>query len=184
MTEWVPTFESCDDYLHSRTGKYEYRAIRYRKAADWLMLNGLSNSDTLTDIGAGWTEFDYCLRKEYDWRGRYIPVDGGITNIDLNTWEPERETDWFVGLEILEHLRNPERLVRVLQQSTIKGAVVSVPDPSKVDVFSLDSTHLVEVHEADLLRWGFAVTSEQLYGGVFSDGSNDALMGWWLAGRD
>ena len=76
--------------MSERTGKYEYRAIRYRKAADWLMKNGLTDKHTITDIGAGWTEFDYCLRKEYDWKGRYIPVDGGISNIDLNVWEPER----------------------------------------------------------------------------------------------
>ncbi len=180
MTNWEPTFESCDTYLNSRTGKYEYRAVRYRKAVEWLKRHGLTDDDTLVDIGAGWTELDYCLRKEYDWRGRYIPIDGGISNLDLNSWVPERQVEWFVGLEILEHLTEPERLVNVLQNSTVKGGVVSVPDPAKVDVFALDSTHVTEVHETDLREWGFEVTSEQLYGGVFSEGANDALMGWWL----
>ena len=178
MTSWQPSFASCDDYLNERTGKYEYRAIRYRKAADWLILNGLNDGHTICDIGAGWTEFDYCLRKEYDWKGRYIPIDGGISNVDLNTWVPEREVDFFVGLEILEHLKNPMRLVRDMQSKS-KGIVISVPDPAKLDIFALDDTHITEVDTRMLTGEGFTVVSEQLYGGVFNGGDNDALMGYW-----
>jgi hypothetical protein len=179
MTKWEPSFASCDDYMNERTGKYEYRAIRYRKAADWLILNGLTDQSTVCDIGAGWTEFDYCLRTEYDWKGRYIPIDGGISSIDLNDWVPERSVEFYVGLEILEHLYNPMRLVRELQRTASGGIAVSVPDPDNVDVFGLDDTHVIEVTRSMLEGENFTVTSEQLYGGVFSDGRNDALMGFW-----
>ncbi len=177
---WKPTFESCDTYMSERTGKYEYRAIRYRKAADWLMNNGLTDQHTICDIGAGWTEFDYCLRKEYDWKGRYIPIDGGINNIDLNVWEPEREINFYVALEILEHLHNPSRIIKELQQ-TSQGIFVSVPDPTKVNIFELDPTHVTdEITEKFLQTHGFTVTSDKIYGGVFSNGNNDALIANWL----
>lgn len=179
MTNWTPSFTSCDDYLNERTGKYEYRAVRYRKAADWLFANGLTNDHTICDIGAGWTELDYCLRKEYDWRGRYIPVDGGITDVDLNVWVPERQVEFFVGLEILEHLHDPIRLLKALKSSASKGLVVSVPDPDMVDVFALDDTHVIEVTREMLESEHLYVSSEQLYGGVYSGGTNDALMGFW-----
>ena len=179
MTAWTPSFESCDDYLNERTGRYEYRAVRYRKTADWLMLNGLDNDSTLCDIGAGWTEFDYCLRKEYDWQGRYIPVDGGISNVDLNVWEPERPVDFFVALEILEHLYEPARLIQAMQSHTRKGIAISVPDPEQVDVLAMDDTHVIEVTRELLEAENFTVRSEQLYGGVFSEGRNDSLMGFW-----
>lgn len=180
MTIWNPSFQSCDTYLGERTGKYEYRAVRYRKAADWLFLNGLDDSHTICDIGAGWTEFDYCLRKEYDWKGRYIPIDGGITNIDLNNWVPEREVSFFVALEILEHLQNPVRLIREMKKKTSHGIVVSVPDPAKLDIIELDPTHITEVDEIMLQREKFITVSEKLYGGVFTNGGNDALMGYWM----
>jgi hypothetical protein len=180
MTTWKPTFASCDDYLNERTGKYEYRAIRYRKAADWMVQNGLDDSDTICDIGAGWTELDYCLRVEYDWKGRYIPIDGGISDVDLNFWKPERDVDFFVGLEIIEHLYEPLRLLEDMKPHARKGIVVSTPNPKTVDVFGIDDTHVIEVHREMLESVEFAVTEELLYGGVFSDGKLDAYMGYWI----
>ena len=88
---WTPTIQSCDSYLDDRTGKYEFRAVRYRAAADWLTASGLTHDMTVVDVGAGMTELDYCLRAEYGWRGRYIPVDGGIDGVNLNAWTPPRE---------------------------------------------------------------------------------------------
>lgn len=62
---WTPTINNCDNYLDERTGKYEYRAVRYRRAIEWMLSQGLDNSMTVVDVGAGMTEFDYCLRAEY-----------------------------------------------------------------------------------------------------------------------
>lgn len=172
------TFDACDEYMFSRTGKYDYRAIRYRAACEILFAQGLSNDDTVTDIGAGWTEFDYCLRKEYDWRGRYIPIDAGIDGTDLNNWTPKRFTSFYVALEIIEHLHNPEAALSKMIETSGKGVVVSVPNPRTVDVLGIDDTHFSVVTQGMLKNAGFTVEERLFYGGVFSDGEPDALFAW------
>lgn len=178
---WRPSFTSCDDYLAERTGLYEHHAVRYRKAADWLVSQGLSDDDTICDVGAGWTEFDYCLRKEYDWRGRYIPVDGGISNVDLNVWVPERDADFFVALEIVEHLYDPLRLISAMKSHARKGVILSTPNPETVDVLGMDATHVIEVTREMLHKADLRVSDELLYGGVFSHGEQDAFIASWVA---
>lgn len=177
---WTPTVANCDQYMDDRTGKYEFRAIRYRHAIRAMFANGLDDSMTIFDIGAGMTEFDYCLRREFDWRGRYIPVDGGIDGTDLNSWIPPRDAHWFVALEVLEHLHNWATLVGWMQYYASKGIVVSTPNPLTTDVIAMDPTHVVEIHE-HMLRasFGFEVTLETFYGGVFSGGKPDSLFGVW-----
>lgn len=172
---------ACDDYLASRTGRYEYRAVRYLMAAGALRGLGIDNNDTLYDIGAGFTELDYCLRTELDWRGRYIPIDGGIDGTDLNVWTPPRDVQFAVGLEILEHLWEPEILVRQLQDYVNKGIVVSVPNPRTVDVLGIDPTHVTVVTREMLESWGFYVEEKTFYGGIWSNGEPDSLFGVWTA---
>ena len=58
---------------------------------------------------------------------------------------------------------------------------MSVPDPTKVNIFDLDPTHVTdEITTEFLQKHGFAVTSDKIYGGVFSSGDNDALIANWL----
>jgi hypothetical protein len=130
-------------------------------------------------VGAGFTEFDYTMRTRFNWRGRYIPIDGGISAVDLNEWVPERTAQYAVGLEILEHLYDPQRLVHELQGSVTRGIVVSVPNPRTVDVMGIDHTHVTVVTRDMLRRWGFTVTERTFYGGVFSGGEPDSLFGVW-----
>lgn len=155
---------ACDDYLAARTGKYEWRAIRYRAAADLMMTIGLDDSMTVMDIGAGWTEFDYCLRAEYDWKGRYIPVDGGIDGTDLEKWTPSRTVDWMVGLEIIEHLDNPGRLLDHMWSFSMIGVVLSTPNPRTTDVLGMDPTHKTAISPFWLQRKGFTVREASFYG--------------------
>lgn len=176
---WTPTIQNCDDYMDARTGKYEFRAVRYRAAADWMVSQGLDDSMTVYDVGAGFTEFDYCLRKEYDWRGRYIPVDGGIDGTDLNYWEPPREAHFFVALELVEHLQRWGWLVDNMQNSATIGVVLSTPNPETTDVLGMDPTHVCEVSKTDLAEWGFDVVESTFYGGVFSNGRPDSLFATW-----
>jgi hypothetical protein len=140
--------------------------------------NGLDDSMTIFDVGAGMTEFDYCLRAEYGWRGRYIPIDGGIDGTDIEQWIPHRSAHWFVALELLEHLHNPyECLQRWIDKATV-GVVVSTPNPLTTDVLGMDPTHVTEIHKADLMRQGgMSVFEETFYGGVFSGGEPDSLFG-------
>lgn len=178
---WTPTIANCDNYMDERTGKYEYRAVRYRRAIEEMFKNGLDDSMTIFDVGAGMTEFDYCLRVEYGWRGRYIPIDGGIDGTDLNEWVPPREAHWFVALELVEHLSLWPRLVREMKNKAIHGVVLSTPNPKTTDVIGMDPTHVCEVPAEDLELMGFTVTEETFYGGVFSGGRPDSLFGVWTA---
>lgn len=170
----------CDDYLASRTGKYEWRSVRYRSAALALNATGhLNDRATVYDIGAGWTEFDYHLRTAWDWKGRYIPIDGGIDGTDLDYWSPKREVEFTVALEILEHLRDPGDLVELLQWKTKHRIVVSVPNPRTVDVLGIDPTHVTVVTREMLESWGFNIVERTFYGGVWSNGEPDSLFGVW-----
>ena len=169
----------CDEYLNERTGKYEYRAVRYEAAAHALRALGLDNNDTLLDLGAGMTEFDYCLRTYLDWRGRYIPLDGGIDGVNIEEWTPPRKYDWVVGLEILEHLHNPGQVMGRLMGAEPKGIIVSVPNPRTVDVIGIDRTHVTIITKEFLESWGFSVAEATFYGGVFSNGEPDCLFGIW-----
>jgi len=173
--------DECDEYLSERTGRYEYRAVRYLAAGFAMQEDrGLENSDTLYDIGAGWTELDFCLRTDFNWR-RYIPIDGGIDGTDLEIWIPPRKVEWAVGLEILEHLDDPGGLVELLKECTTKGIVVSVPNPRTVDVLGIDRTHVTVVTPDMLISWGFRIEERMFYGGKFSNGQPDSLFGVWLA---
>lgn len=176
---WVPTINNCDQYMDDRTGKYEYRAVRYRAAIQWMLENGLDDSMTIYDVGAGMTEFDYCLRAEFNWRGRYIPVDGGIDGTNLNEWYPPRDAHFFVALELVEHLEGWESLVRRMKERAIVGVVMSTPNPRTTDVIGMDPTHVTEVWPKDLDRHGFGVVESTFYGGVFSNGEPDSLFATW-----
>lgn len=176
---WTPTIQSCDQYMDERTGKYEYRAVRYRHTIEEMLKHGLDDSMTIYDIGAGMTEFDYTLRAEYHWRGRYIPVDGGIDGTDLNHWTPPRDAHWFVALEILEHLHDPYEAALKMQRHATKGVIFSTPNPATTDVLGMDQTHVCEVDETRMNMLGFHVSWETFYGGVFSGGRPDSLFGIW-----
>ena len=183
MTAWTPTIQNCDDYMNDREGRYEFRRIRYRRAIDEMVKYGLDNSMTIFDVGAGMTEFDYCLRTEYDWRGRYIPIDGGIDGTDLETWVPPREAHWFVALELLEHLDNWKHLVVRMQVKAMKGIVISTPNPYATDVLGMDPTHKVEIYPPELVEAGFKITGETFYGRTFNipgrENEDDSLFGVW-----
>lgn len=179
MTKWEPTVKNCDNYMDERTGKYEYRAIRYHKAIQTMIDNGLQDGMTIFDVGAGMTEFARCLFMEYRWNGRYIPIDGGIDGTDINEWKPPREAHWFVALELLEHLWNWGGLIGDMKFAATKGIVVSTPNPRTTDVLGMDPTHVTEISQSMLERAGFEVTEETFYGGIWSKGQPDSLFGVW-----
>lgn len=165
----------AEGYLRSRTGRYEYRCFRYRAAIDAMRFMGLDNDCMVVDVGAGWTELDACLRTEYGWRGRYVPVDAMIDGTDLNEWMPPRRADFFVALEILEHLDDPMRLlVDGLMGAADRGVIVSVPNPEKTDVLGMDPTHRTIVTRQMLSGAGMSVVPRQFYGMPA-----DSLLGTW-----
>jgi len=166
---------SCDDYLASRTGRYEWRCARYAAALERMeSTRGLTDAHTVVDVGAGWTELDAYLRTVGRWRGRYFPVDGGLDGVDLNVWTPPRRVEWVVALEIVEHLYQPARLIRACQEAATLGVVISTPNPETTDVLGMDPTHVVPVWRRDLETLGFTVESRSFYGSP-----DDSLLAWW-----
>lgn len=143
---------------------YMERADRYRIAADRLATGGLCDVHSVADIGAGHTELDVCLRTEHGWRGRYLPVDRWTNTIDLETWQPDMRWDWMACLEVIEHLKDPDRLIRILQDSANLGVVLTTPNPDVVDVLALDPTHLTPVSRQHLAGLGFYTSTHTLYG--------------------
>lgn len=172
---WTPTISNCDSYLNSRTGKYEWRRTRYMAALKAMQLcGGLTDQDTVLDVGAGWTELDFCLRVDGDWKGRYIPLDGGIDGTDLDHYMPSRTVDWVVALEIIEHLHQPVRLMQSLMKHARKGMIVSTPNPRTTDVLGMDPTHVTMFTAEDLTRLKFTVQETSFYGQP-----DDSLFGVW-----
>ncbi len=167
--------ESCDGYLASRTGRYDWRCLRYDAAWNAVTAGNLYETKDLTvcDVGAGWTELGRRFF-ENGFRGRYWPVDGGLDGTDLNFWSPPRPADWFVCLELVEHLHNPERLIRAMQSAARRGVVLSTPNPRTTDVLGMDATHVTPVHAGELQAMWFQVSEQSFYGGT-----DDSLLAVW-----
>lgn len=174
----------CDAYLAQRNGTYSFREVRYRAVAQILDdpatfgidAQPLSAQDTVIDLGACMTEFDYHLRTQLDWRGRYVPVDGAIDGTDLEEWYPIKKYDWVVGIEILEHMHNPRRLAQAMKAAAAKGVIVTTPNPAVVDVLNIDIDHHTAITTGMLLAWGFTVKPCALFGK-----KDDSLLAWWSA---
>ncbi len=156
--------EPCNRYLAARTAAYADRLPRYMAAAGVLAKGGLTDSMTVCDVGAGWTEFDICLRAILRWKGRYWPVDGGLDGTDLELWVPPQHADWFIALEVLEHLANPDRLLAAMMGAARKGVVISTPNPRTVDVLGMDADHRTIIYATYLEHLGFTVTAQSFYG--------------------
>ena len=172
-----PRWKEADNYLGQRKGPFSKRIARHALACQVLAPH-LTDADTVTDIGAGWTELDYVLRTQLDWRGRYNPVDWALQDIDLETWEPYRPAEFTVALDILEHMHNPTAVLDRLINASTRGVIITVPNPGAQDIFAMDDTHVSEV-TADMLKaHGFQVAEVNLYHGWYSAGRySDGLLG-------
>lgn len=147
----------CLRYLDERTGRLEYRFIRYGAVADELYALGFTDRSILCDVGAGAGDFDFYLRAVRGFKGRYLPIDGAIDGVELNTWAPHVSYDFITALEIIEHLQAPDRLVDELKRKARYGLVITTPNTDTLGfgaVLEMDRTHIHPVREADLWRWG------------------------------
>jgi hypothetical protein len=164
----------------STYGTFEQRCPEYAWVTRFLEMNGLKDDDMIVDVGAGSCDMDHYLRTKAGWRGKYFPVDGATVGVDFNDypagdWLPPVTSDWYVCIETLEHVYDPENLIKEMMARAEKGIVVTTPNADVVDVVSVDSTHVMPIHPQDLERWGFSVTKVQ-----FNDRhSEDTLIGFW-----
>lgn len=171
----VRRIAEAEEYLRGHTSAHFERAARFRAASERLRASGLDDADILTDLGAGYTELDYFLRAEYGWRGRYVPLDVWVDgSFDLATWRAARPVDWYAALEVLEHLEDPEDLVRRMAETALKGFVVTTPNSAMVDVLAQDPTHVTPLDEKTLQGWGMTTSLHNFYGQY-----QDGVLGLW-----
>lgn len=164
-----------EEYLRGHTSLHFERAGRFRAASERLRTSGLDDSDILVDVGAGFTELDFHLRADYGWRGRYVPLDAWVDGtFDLLTWRPARAVGWYAALEVLEHLRDPEDLIRRMKERALKGLVVTTPNSAVVDVLAQDPTHVTALDEETLQSWGLTTSLHNFYGRY-----QDGICGLW-----
>lgn len=165
------TLETCRAYIGARKSCFEFRAIRYEAVADMLFVLGLTNNDTVVDVGAGDGEFGVYLRGR-GFTGQYTPVDGMLDGTNLNYWTPE-PAEFFVSIEVIEHLEVPEKLLRILDNAASKGVVLTTPNPIVTDVKAMDATHISEVYPEDFLKAGYRVHPQ-----IFFFEPEDSLLAW------
>lgn len=181
--------EAADKYLRARTGKYAWRCARYDAALESMHRIGLSDDDTVFDVGAGMGEFGARLHTgafqfgEDRYKGsesfpssraRYVPVDAALDGADLEHWAPPRKAEWFVALELLEHLRNPSRLLIDMTIAATKGVIISTPNEDVVDTLALDPDHKTIIRRSMLELAGFDV-----FEGSFCGKERDSLLAVW-----
>lgn len=172
ITNQETILNSCRNYINSRRSCYEFRAIRYEAVYDMLIILGLKDGDKIIDVGAGDGEFGkYLLERGF--KGKYIPVDGMIDGTDLNLWTPEKEAEFFVSIEVIEHLLNPARLLSIMAMFATKGVVVTTPNPAVTNVYAMDATHISEVSAEDFLKAHYKVFPQ-----VFFFEPEDSLLAW------
>ena len=161
------------EYLAERNGTFEWRCRRYAEVADELESLGLANNDTIIDVGAGYCEFDRYLRGVRGWHGIYVPVDGAINGVELDAWIPDFRPNFFVCIEVIEHLDNPYRMLTHFERFAENGAVVTTPNCNEVDVIALDRTHVSFVPPQWFVEHhGWSVRGKEL----FNHGENDTLI--------
>lgn len=172
-------------YLTERTGTYEYRTRRYAAVADRLELLGLGDGDLVVDFGAGMCEFGRYLYRDRGWSGRYLPVDGTISGVDLNTLVFGTFTaDFFVAIEVLEHLWTPIHVLGDLLDHAEKGVVLTTPNTDALGetfVREMDETHVSPLFRS-WLTGDFGIELEVAELSLFGI-ENDTLLAWGVGGR-
>lgn len=166
-------------YLNERTGKLEYRFLRYSAVADELYAAGMNDSHLLIDVGAGMCDFDFYLRTVRGFKGRYLPIDASIDGVDLESYSTHHKrlpkADFVSCIEVLEHIHLPKLLSDELQAATRVRLVVTTPNTDElgpVAVREMDRTHVHPLYRTDLLTYGYR-TSVHSFFGV----KNDSIMG-------
>jgi hypothetical protein len=171
--------EKWTKYRDQRLGTYEFRCrTRYGGVLERLRKMGLQPFDSVMDLGAGTYQFGRFLR-ESGYRGLYIPVDPVLDGVDLETFQfPYMAAAFVVAIEVAEHLEAPLSFLGRIEYAAAKGAVITTPNPSVVDVRRCDETHLSELTAHDLLRNGWNVTEHSWFHEQDHAGQLDTLLAW------
>ena len=172
MTDTLDRIQFYNDYLDARTGKYEWRCERYDGVIDKLVEMGLQDGDSVVDIGAGRQEFHKRL-EERGFKVFYEPIDASIDGVDLNEWVSPFRADFFVAIELLEHIHEPFRLMEDMEMKARKGVAATTPNPRTTDVLGMDPTHVCQIDETDFNNLGWYTEIRSFYGQP-----DDSILAW------
>lgn len=135
---------------------------------------GFGPEDVIVDVGAGRGEFGLYVRQQFPkHRHTYVPVDGSIDGVDLETWCPQLRADFYVAIESLEHLRDPRRLLENMKVRATKGVIITTPNGECTDVLGMDPTHKTALTPEMLMLWGLTVRPLMM----FTETKLDTLVG-------
>lgn len=165
--------ERCREYLSQRRSTYEFRCKRYLGVIEKLRALGLRDGDRIVDVGAGSQDFHRCLQ-DAGYRVSYIPIDGSIDGTDLNEWTPPANpVDFYVCIEILEHLHNPFRLMDMLCSAARKGCVATTPNSEVIDTLAIDATHVTSLYEHHFRARGWKTELRSFFCEI-----DDSILAW------
>lgn len=167
---WRHYLATCPSY-----GTPEQRSPEYQLSWEVLRRGGCTDRDLIVDVGCGDQGFDLFLRRIAGYRGQYLGVDGSIDGTELNWWVPTHQAEWFVCLEVLEHLTEPFVLLSEMLRQATKGVVISTPNPDVVDVIAVDPTHVTPISIGELECRGMDISTHTLNPGR---GEGDTLFAW------
>lgn len=162
------------EYMKSRRGTFEFRSrTRYAAVAEKLVDLGLDDGDLIVDLGAGTCQFDHYLRTVLGWSGRYLPIDAVVCGTRLEAWVPKYKADFFVAIEVLEHLDFPGMVISRMMAAATKGCVVTTPNSRVVDVIACDPTHKSSLPAKMFDIYGWQYQERQFFATP-----NDSLLAW------
>jgi 2-polyprenyl-3-methyl-5-hydroxy-6-metoxy-1,4-benzoquinol methylase len=164
--------QTCRVYQANRVSDYEFRCIRYDAVIDKLMELGMTDGETLLDVGCGRGELKQRLG-ERNIFVRYEGIDGALNGVDLNKWFPYYQHDWVVAIEVIEHLYDPMRILRDYVDMCSQGVVITTPNPRTVDVLGCDPTHVSVITPPMLAICGYKHKEVSLF-----KKPGDSLIGW------
>lgn len=160
---------AAEQYLSERTGRLEYRFIRYGAVADELFAQGLNDQHLLVDVGAGMCDFDFYLRTVRGWKGRYLPVDASIDGWDLERGLPPHapQADFYTALELIEHVEHPLMLLAEMFDKARTAVVITTPNTDVLGeqaVIEMDRTHVRPIYQRDLAFMGMDYFIHSFFG--------------------
>lgn len=174
--ERVARQRDAEQYLSERTGTYEYRTQRYSAVYNLIQtgLGRFKDESLIIDLGAGAGDFDYFLRHDKGYFGRYMPVDAALDGTDLETYDIQVKANVIVAIEVVEHLHQAERLMAQMMNNRTGIAVITTPNAGVQDVLALDRTHVREFRAEDLRALGWQVEVRSFFGKP-----DDSLLAWY-----
>lgn len=114
--------------------EFDEAAPLYKMVARQVMQKfELDDEDLLLDAGAKRTFLDFFLRRNWGWKGMYLPVDGMLDGTDMKWWTPRGASDYAVSVYQIgkDKTKAPATTIADLEKHTYIGVMFVVPMPGE-----------------------------------------------------